>query len=101
MRIVEAVLAVNENRKRAMGRKVAVWTGQGNRLNGWGTMIVPSATERHRHHGCWFSREVTTKSVRSVPQLEQRNRSSFSGASPRPDSTIAWGSASAVVSATT
>ena len=41
------------------------------------------------HQGWGLSREVTTKSVRSVPQLEQRSRNSVSDTSPRPDSTIA------------
>ena len=47
------------------------------------------------HHGCGLSRDVTTKSVRSLPQLEQRNRSWVSGTSPRPVSMSACRSASA------
>jgi hypothetical protein len=43
-----------------------------------------------RHHGFTTSREVTTKSVRSVPHCEQRNRSAVSGTSPRPASMSAW-----------
>ena len=39
------------------------------------------------YHGCGLSRDVTTKSVQSLPQLEQRNRRWISGTSPRPDFT--------------
>ena len=39
---------------------------------------------RAAHHGCGLSRDVTTKSVRSVPQLEQRNLRRVNGTSPRP-----------------
>jgi hypothetical protein len=42
-----------------------------------------------------LSRDVTTKSVRSLPQFEQRNRSCVSGTSPRPASTRRCSSASA------
>ena len=35
----------------------------------------PGPPSRAAHHGCGLSRDVTTKSVRSLPQLEQRNRS--------------------------
>ncbi len=47
--------------------------------------------------GCGLSRDVTTKSVRSVTHCEQRNRSSVSGTSPRPAATSACRSASACV----
>ena len=40
-----------------------------------------SVTTLAAHHGCGLSRDVTTKSVRSLPQLEQRNRSCVSGTS--------------------
>jgi len=35
----------------------------------------PGPPSRAAHHGCGLSREVTTKSVRSVRHCEQRNRS--------------------------
>ena len=35
----------------------------------------PGSPSRVAHHGCGLSRDVTTKSVRSVPHREQRNRS--------------------------
>ena len=38
--------------------------------------LVNDRNSRAAHHGCGLSRDVTTKSVRSLPQLEQRNRSS-------------------------
>ena len=69
------------------------------RIRGPRTILVqinhPATPPRAAHHGCGLSRDVTTKSVRSVPHCEQRNRSSVSGTSPRPNSTIAARSASA------
>jgi hypothetical protein len=55
----------------------------------------PGSPSRAAHHGCGLSRDVTTKSVRSVTHCEQRNRSSVSGTSPRPAATSACRSASA------
>jgi hypothetical protein len=43
--------------------------------------LVNDRNSRAAHHGCGLSLDVTTKSVRSLPQLEQRNRSSVSGTS--------------------
>jgi hypothetical protein len=48
------------------------------------TEALPGLPSRAAHHGLGLSREVTMKSVRSVPHCEQRNRSSVSGTSPRP-----------------
>ena len=52
-------------------------------------------SSRAAHHGCGLSRDVTTKSVRSLPQLEQRNLRRVSGTSPRPASMSFCRSASA------
>ena len=55
----------------------------------------PGPPSRAAHHGCGLSRDVTTKSVRSLPHLEQRNLRRVSGTSPLPWSMRACRSASA------
>ena len=54
----------------ARGTQPSAATGRRRRASSSGP---PS---RAAHHGCGLSRDVTTKSVRSLPQLEQRNRRS-------------------------
>ena len=58
--------------------------------------LVNDRNSHAAHHGCGLSRDVTTKSVRSVPQLEQRNLRWVSGTSPRPASISFCRSASAL-----
>ena len=57
--------------------------------------LIHDRNSHAAHHGCGLSRDVTTKSVRSVPQFEQRNRRWISGTSRCPASMSACRSASA------
>ena len=47
-------------------------------------LLALNRSVRAAHHGCGLSRDVTTKSVRSLPQLEQRNRSWSAARHPGP-----------------
>jgi hypothetical protein len=67
------VASVAMRRMLCLGAKTQPSAATGRRRRAY--PAKPGPPSRAAHHGCGLSRDVTTKSVRSLPQLEHRKRS--------------------------